>query len=104
PGAEGALPGPSERVLASAGDRRGKVEAELEIALELIAKLLLELAVGEQTRDLVFVLVGQQFRVVDRDRARQRLAIAASRGGVTHLVHQLAVAHSQRGVLVVGEK
>src|SRR5262249_58454052 len=92
PGAEGALLRPAERIFPAAEDRRRKIEAEPEIALELVAELLLELAVCEEARDLVLVLVGEQFSVVDRNRARQRLAVAALDRGVAHLVDQGALA------------
>ena len=40
PGAEGALLRPAERVDAAAEDRRREIEAELDVALELVAELL----------------------------------------------------------------
>src|SRR3954470_12784269 len=92
PGAERALLRPAERILSPAEDRRRQIEVELELALELIAELFFELAVGEQPRDFVLVLVGEQLGVVDRDRARQRLAVAAVDGGVADALHEALVA------------
>ena len=45
--------------------------AELEIALELLAQLLFERSVGKEPRDLVLVLVSEQFCVAERNRSRQ---------------------------------
>src|SRR5439155_14612130 len=83
PRAERALLRASERIEAAAEDGWRQVEVELEVAFELVAELLFEAAVGEQPRDLILVLVGEQLCVIDRSRARQRIAIAAVGGGVT---------------------
>src|SRR5258706_6333955 len=56
PGAERALARPSEGVGAAAKQRGRKVEFELEVAFELVAKLLFEIAIGIEPRDLVLFL------------------------------------------------
>ena len=89
---------------AAAEDRRREVEVDLEVAVELVAELLFELAVGEQPRDFVLVLVGEQLGVVDRDRARQRVAIAAIAAASRTCLTRLAVALGEPCVLIVGQE
>jgi hypothetical protein len=61
------------------------------------------MAVRVEPRHLVLVLVGEQLGVVDRDRARQRLAIAALLGGLADLIDQLAIALGKTPALVGGQ-
>ena len=68
---------PARRVDARQARRR-EMEADLEVALELLADALLEGPDRSEPRHLVLVLVGEQLGVVDRHRARQRFAIVTA--------------------------
>ncbi len=94
----------SQRVLAAAEQGRCQVEVQGEVALELVADALLELAVGEQTRNLVLVLVGEQLGVVDGHRTRQLLAEPRAGGRGLDALDQIAIARGKLLVLVVAQQ
>ena len=103
PRAERALARPPQRIGFAGQHRRREVEVEFEIALELIAELLFEPAVGVEPRDLVLILVGEQFCVVDRDRTRQRVAKTAIGRRIANLHHGVAITRGKFCVLILGE-
>ncbi|CUJ49355.1 Uncharacterised protein [Achromobacter xylosoxidans] len=80
------------------------MEAQLPVALELLADALEEFPVRVQARHLVFVLVGQQLEVVARHRQRQALGAGGLVLGVRHLVHQVGVQPGVGGVLVLRQE
>src|SRR5690606_10336664 len=53
-------------------DRRGEMEFELVVALELGFQLALEAAVRIEPRDLIFILIGHQLEGVAHDRIGER--------------------------------
>src|SRR5690348_10178135 len=59
PRAERALFWASQRILAARKQWRREIEADLEIAIELIAHLLFESSVGEKSRHFILILVGE---------------------------------------------
>ena len=74
------------------------------VALERLPDGLRECAVGEQARDLVLVLDGQQAKRIAGHRFGQaRTAGAGPLLGLSHLLHQVGVAPCQRVVLVVDQ-
>ena len=79
------------------------MEGEAQVAFEDLGELFLEVAVGVQARDLVLVLVREQFGVVARNRFGE-LCTADLRGlRLAHLLDERAVARGIRRVLVVGQ-
>ena len=91
-------------ILAAADQRRRHVEAELHVALELLAQRLAERRVGVQARHLVLVLVRHQLAQRQRHGAGEGLA-AGGHGLLARvrLAHQRGVAPGPGGVLVLGE-
>ena len=104
PGAE--LPfaqGAGERV-AVAEDRRGQVEGEGEVAVELVAEGLFEPAVGVEPGDLVFVLGGEQLEIRAGDRLGEVGAAGHAFGlGLAHFVDERGVAGGIGRIPVGGE-
>src|SRR4249919_2183650 len=85
--------------------RRGEVELELVVAVELLLQLLLEVAAGVQARDFVLVLVRHQLEGVTRDGFGQVGGAGDLRGlGFAYLGDEVAVALGVGRILVIGEE
>jgi hypothetical protein len=80
------------------------VENDAIVAVELLADPLREFRIAVQARDLVFVLVSHQLRVVARDCFAELRRAGSLLLGVAHSIDEGAIPRGVGRILIVGKK